>query len=123
MQDIELRIPVELTASRIERRASISAEAANQLAIELHGVVADYRQLFALRPPCDHYAPSSILSRRCSGQSGGLSREDWPTSTGRRSSAKSFVVGALDGSRGPRKTRCMLTRGTSGGRSQGAAHL
>ena len=58
MQDIELRIPVELTASRIERRASISAEAANQLAIELHAIVADYRQLFALRPPCDHYAPS-----------------------------------------------------------------
>jgi hypothetical protein len=58
MQDIELRIPVELTASRIERRASISAEAANQLAIELHAIVADYGQLFALRPPCDHYAPS-----------------------------------------------------------------
>ena len=47
MQDVEPRIPVELTASQIERRASISAEAANQLAIELHGVVADYRQLFA----------------------------------------------------------------------------
>lgn len=57
MQDIELRIPVELTASRIERRASISAEAAHQMAIELHGIVADYRQLFALRPPCDLYAP------------------------------------------------------------------
>jgi hypothetical protein len=58
MQDIELKIPVELTASRIERRASISAEAANQLAIELHAIVANYRQLFALRPPCDHYTPS-----------------------------------------------------------------
>ena len=58
MQDIELRTSVELTASRIERRASISAEAANQLAIELHAIVADYRQLFALRPPCDNYAPS-----------------------------------------------------------------
>jgi hypothetical protein len=34
-----------------------------------------------------------------------------------------FVVGALDGSRGPKKARCMLTRGTSGGRRQGAAHL
>jgi hypothetical protein len=56
MQDIELRIPVELTASRIEGHAQISAEAANQLAIELHAIVADYRQLFALRPPCDHYA-------------------------------------------------------------------
>jgi hypothetical protein len=59
MPDIELRIPVELTASRIERRGSISAEAADQLAIELHGIVADYRQLFALRPPpCDAYAES-----------------------------------------------------------------
>jgi hypothetical protein len=58
MHDIELRIPVELTASRIERRASISAEAANQLAIELHAIVADYRQLFALRPPSDHYGLS-----------------------------------------------------------------
>jgi hypothetical protein len=58
MQDIELKIPVELTASRIERRASISAEAANQLAIELHAIVANYRQLFALRPPCDHYGLS-----------------------------------------------------------------
>jgi hypothetical protein len=58
MQDIELRIPVELTAARIEGQAQISAEAADQLAIELHAIVADYRQLFALRPPCDHYAPS-----------------------------------------------------------------
>jgi hypothetical protein len=58
MHDIELRIPVELTASRIERRASISAEAANQLAIELHAIVGDYRQLFALRPPSDHYGLS-----------------------------------------------------------------
>jgi hypothetical protein len=53
MQDIELRIPVELTASRIQRRASISEEAAHQMAIELHRLVADYRQLFALRPPCE----------------------------------------------------------------------
>jgi hypothetical protein len=57
MQDIELRIPVELTALRIEGHSHISAEAANQLAIELHAIVADYRQLFALRPPCDHYEP------------------------------------------------------------------
>ena len=44
-------------------------------------------------------------------------------STGPSSTAKSFVVGALDGLRGPRKARCMHTRGTSGGRSHGAAHL
>ena len=53
MQDIELRIPVELTASRIQGHAQISAEAARQMAIELHGIVAAYRQLFAVRPPCD----------------------------------------------------------------------
>ena len=58
MQDIELRIPVELTAARIQRHAAISEEAALQMAIELHGIVATYRQLFALRPPCDHYAES-----------------------------------------------------------------
>jgi hypothetical protein len=52
MQDIELRIPVELTAMRIQGRASISAETAHQRAIELHGIVAAYRQLFAVRPPC-----------------------------------------------------------------------
>lgn len=57
MQDIELRIPVALTALRIEGHSQVSAEAANQLAIELHAIVADYRQLFALRPPCDHYEP------------------------------------------------------------------
>jgi hypothetical protein len=56
MQDIDLKIPVELTALRIEGHSQISAEAANQLAIELHGIVAAYRQLFALRPPCDYYA-------------------------------------------------------------------
>ena len=61
MQDIELRIPVELTASRIEGHAQISAEAANQLAIELHAIVAHYRQLFALRPPCDAYAKSEEI--------------------------------------------------------------
>ena len=53
MQDIELRIPVELTASRIQGHAQISAEAAREMAIELHGIVAAYRQLFAVRPPCD----------------------------------------------------------------------
>ena len=52
MQDIELRIPVELTAMRIQGHARISAEAAHQMAIELHGIVAAYRQLFAVRPPC-----------------------------------------------------------------------
>jgi hypothetical protein len=55
MQDIELRIPVELTAMRIQGRASISAEAAHQLAIELRSIVAAYRQLFTLRPPCGNY--------------------------------------------------------------------
>ena len=28
------------------------------MAIELHGIVTDYRQLFALRPPSDHYGLS-----------------------------------------------------------------
>jgi hypothetical protein len=52
MQDIELRIPIELTTSRIQGHARISAEAARQLAIELHEIVAAYRQLFAARLPC-----------------------------------------------------------------------
>ena len=55
MQDIELRIPVELTAMRIQGHARISAEAAHALAIELHGIVGAYRQLFAVRPPCDSF--------------------------------------------------------------------
>jgi hypothetical protein len=55
MQVIELRIPVELTASQIQGRASVSAEAARQMAIELHGIVAAYRQLFAVRPPCESF--------------------------------------------------------------------
>jgi hypothetical protein len=58
VQDIELKIPVELTVSRIQRRASISADAAHQMATELHEIAAGYRQLFALRPPCDAYAES-----------------------------------------------------------------
>jgi hypothetical protein len=45
MQDIQLRIPVELTAMRIQGRAQVSAEAARQLAIELHAIIAAYRQL------------------------------------------------------------------------------
>jgi hypothetical protein len=45
MEDIELRVPVELTAARIQRRASISQEAAHQMAMELHSIVEDYRQL------------------------------------------------------------------------------
>jgi hypothetical protein len=52
MQDIELRIPIELTAMRIQGRASVRAETAHQMAIELHGIVGGYRQLFAVRPPC-----------------------------------------------------------------------
>ena len=55
MQDIELRIPVELTAMRIQGRASVSAATAHQMAIELHGIVGAYRQLFAVRPPCDSF--------------------------------------------------------------------
>jgi hypothetical protein len=55
MQDIELKIPVELTTSRIQGHARISAEAAHQLAIELHEIVAAYRQLFAVRPPCGYF--------------------------------------------------------------------
>ena len=55
MLDIELKIPVELTAMRIQGHASVSAEAAHQLAIELHEIVAAYRQLFAVRPPCDSF--------------------------------------------------------------------
>jgi hypothetical protein len=55
MQDIDLRIPVELTASRIQGHAQISAEAARQMAIELHGIIAAYRQLFAVRPPYESF--------------------------------------------------------------------
>jgi hypothetical protein len=55
MQDIELRIPVELTASRIRGHAQISAEAAHRMAIELHAIMAAYRQLFAVRPPCESF--------------------------------------------------------------------
>jgi hypothetical protein len=52
MLDIELKIPVELTAMRIQGHASVSAATAHQLAIELHGIVGAYGQLFAARPPC-----------------------------------------------------------------------
>jgi hypothetical protein len=55
MQDIELKIPVELTAWRIEGHARITAEAARQMAVELHAIIAAYKQLFVLRPPCEHY--------------------------------------------------------------------
>jgi hypothetical protein len=55
MQDIELRIPVELTASPIQGHAQISAEVARQMAIELHGIITAYRQLFAVRPPCESF--------------------------------------------------------------------
>ena len=37
---------------RIQGRASVRAETAHQMAIELHGIVGRYRQLFAVRPPC-----------------------------------------------------------------------
>jgi hypothetical protein len=47
MRDIELRIPLELTASRIQGHAQISAEAAHRMAIELHAIIAAYRQLDA----------------------------------------------------------------------------
>jgi len=56
MQDIEIRVPVELTAARIQGRASVSQEAALEMAMELHSIVGGYRQLFALRPPGDCYA-------------------------------------------------------------------
>jgi hypothetical protein len=46
-----------------------------------------------------------------------------PFSTGRHSTGKSFVVVAHDGFRILNKARCMLTRGTSGGRSPGAVRL
>ena len=51
MQNIELKIPVELTTMRIQGHSSVSAATAHQLAIELHEIVAAYRQLFAVRPP------------------------------------------------------------------------
>ena len=55
MRDIELRIPLELTASRIQGHAQISAEAAHRMAIELHAIIAAYRQLFEVRPPCESF--------------------------------------------------------------------
>ena len=59
----------------------------------------------------------------CSGRSGARSQDDCHISTGRPSSGRSFVVGVPGGFLGLRKARCTLTRGTSGGRSHGAAHL
>jgi hypothetical protein len=55
-----------------------------------------------------------------------LFRSIWGTesggiSTGRLSTAKFFVVGVPGGSRGVKEVRCMLTRGTSGGRRPEAA--
>jgi hypothetical protein len=55
MSTIELRIPVELTASRIKGMTLVTDEAAQEMAVELHNIAADYRQLFALRPPSGVY--------------------------------------------------------------------
>jgi hypothetical protein len=57
MQDIELRIPVGLTASRIQRiDGSTTERAAQARAMELHDIVACYRQRCAVRPSCKSYA-------------------------------------------------------------------
>jgi hypothetical protein len=59
MQDIELRIPVGLIASRIQRiDASTTEHAGAELAMELHDVVACYRQRRAGRPSFKSYAES-----------------------------------------------------------------
>jgi hypothetical protein len=57
MQDIDLRIPTGLTASRVKGMALCSEEAAHEMAAELHSIVADYRQLYALRPPGAVHGP------------------------------------------------------------------
>jgi hypothetical protein len=49
MQDIKLTIPVGLTAARIKSLALVSEQAAYEMAVELHSIVADYRRLL-------HYA-------------------------------------------------------------------
>jgi hypothetical protein len=55
MQDIKLTIPTGLTAAQVKSMALISEQAAYEIAVELHSVVADYRALFALRPRCGVY--------------------------------------------------------------------
>jgi hypothetical protein len=55
MQDIKLTIPIGLTASRMKGMALCSEEAAHEMAAELHSIAADYRQLYALRPPCERF--------------------------------------------------------------------
>ena len=50
--DIELRIPAGLTAAQIQRvNADIGDDDAQALAVELHAIIAAYRQLFSVRPP------------------------------------------------------------------------
>ena len=57
MREIELVIPLELTASRMRRvNASIDADGSNALALELHRIVETYRQLYSVRPVCEDYA-------------------------------------------------------------------
>ena len=51
----------------------------------------------------------------------GAEQDDCHISTGRLSSGRSFLVGVPGGFLGLRKARCTRTRGTSGGRSHGAA--
>jgi hypothetical protein len=55
-QDIMLTIPVGLTAATITRvNPKIGADEANALAVELHSIIAAYRNLFSVRAPGDGY--------------------------------------------------------------------
>jgi hypothetical protein len=59
MQDIELRIPVELTTARIQRaNPSLAEHAVYELAVELHKSVGFVLKLYSVRPTCESYAES-----------------------------------------------------------------
>jgi hypothetical protein len=68
MQDIELTFPVGLSLPGF-RDTQISLDSVHRMAIELHEIVAAYRQLFAVRPPCGCLSTTRrpISSRRCCG--------------------------------------------------------
>jgi hypothetical protein len=61
MNDIELKIPLALTEARIIRRGNVGGAEAYDLALELHAIVAAYRQLYAVRPACERNYPAGDI--------------------------------------------------------------
>jgi hypothetical protein len=52
MTSIKIEIPVGLTAAYIERaNSNLKPSEARELAAELHAIIADYRNLYSVRPP------------------------------------------------------------------------